>query len=127
MDDLGDVNKNLENTSKLWQYTKDILLETGLVSINSSDDVLPYILNISVTGYRSETLLHFLESRGVYVSSGSACAKGAGSYVLGEMGLSKNRTDSALRISFSRFNTTADAEKLKDALVAATQKLRRAN
>ncbi len=127
VDDLGDVNKNLENTSKLWQYTKDILLETGLVSINSSDDVLPYILNISVTGYRSETLLHFLESRGVYVSSGSACAKGAGSYVLGEMGLSKNRTDSALRISFSRFNTTADAEKLKDALVAATQKLRRAN
>lgn len=127
VDDLGDVNKNLENTSKLWQYTKDILLETGLVSINSSDDVLPYILNISVTGYRSETLLHFLESRGVYVSSGSACAKGAGSYVLGEMGLLKNRTDSALRISFSRFNTTADAEKLKDALVAATQKLRRAN
>lgn len=127
VDDLGDVNKNLENTRRLWQYTKDILLETGLVSINSSDDVLPYILNISVTGYRSETLLHFLESRGVYVSSGSACAKGAGSYVLGEMGLSKNRTDSALRISFSRFNTTVDAEKLKDALVAATQKLRRAN
>lgn len=127
VDDLGDINKNLENIAKLRQYTIDILKKTGLVEINSADGSLPYILNISVKGYRSETLLHFLESMGVYVSSGSACAKGVGSYVLREAGFSKERTDSALRISFSRFNTNADAEKLKEAIVAATQKLRRAN
>ena len=101
------------------------MLDTSFVTINSSDDALPYILNVSVQGYRSETLLHFLESLGVYVSSGSACAKGEGSYVLREMGLSNPRVDSALRISFSRFNTKEDVDQLKQALITATQKLRR--
>ena len=110
---------------ELWQYAKDTLLQTSLVTINSSDDALPYILNVSVEGYRSETLLHFLEAQGVFVSSGSACAKGLGSYVLREMGLAQTRVDSALRVSFSRFNTTADVDKLTQALITATQKLRR--
>ena len=127
VDALGDIKKNLETVSELCQYTKDILLETGIFTLNSPEDALPYILNISAEGYRSETLLHFLESKGVYVSSGSACAKGAGSYVLNEMGISRRRTDSALRISFSRDNTKQDAELLKAALIEATQKLRRAN
>ena len=127
VDALGDIKKNLEAVSELCQYTKDILLETGIFTLNSPEDALPYILNISAEGYRSETLLHFLESKGVYVSSGSACSKGAGRYVLYEMGLSRRRTDSALRISFSRDNTKQDAELLKAALIEATQKLRRAN
>ena len=109
----------------MWLYAKNTLLDTGIITINSSDNVLPYILNISVEGYRSETLLHFLEAQGVYVSSGSACAKGEGSYVLREMGLARNRVDSALRISFCRDNTKDDVDALKVAIVSATQKLRR--
>lgn len=127
IDELGDIKKNLEHSQKLWQYTKQILLETGLVTVNSPENALPYILNISVEGYRSETMLHFLESRGVYVSSGSACAKGEGSYVLREMGFSRKQVDSALRISFSRYNTKEDAEILRSAIIEATQKLRRSN
>lgn len=125
LDSLGNINENLKSQRELWQYAKDTLLDTSFVTINSSDDALPYILNVSVQGYRSETLLHFLESLGVYVSSGSACAKGEGSYVLREMGLSNPRVDSALRISFSRFNTKEDVDQLKQALITATQKLRR--
>lgn len=125
IDSLGNTNENLKKQKELWNYAKDTLLDTGLVTINSSDQVLPFIINISVEGYRSETLLHFLESQGVYVSSGSACAKGEGSYVLKEMGFSRNRIDSALRISFSRDNTKEDIDILKDALIGATQKLRR--
>ena len=71
--------------------------------------------------------MHFLEAQGVYVSSGSACAKGKGSYVLGEMGLERRRVDSALRISFSRYNTKEDVDILKTALTQATQRLRRSN
>lgn len=125
VDSLGSINENLKNSKELWNYAKQTLLNTGFVTINSSDEVLPYILNISVEGYRSETLLHFLEADGIYVSSGSACAKGEGSYVLREMGLPRNRVDSALRISFSRDNTKEDIDALKDALILATQKLRR--
>lgn len=125
--ELGSINENLKKQKELWLYAKDTLLDTKLVTINSPDNALPYILNISVAGYRSETLLHFLEAQGVYVSSGSACAKGEGSYVLHEMGLSRQRVDSALRISFSRYNTTDDIDALKSALISATQKLRRSN
>ncbi len=125
IDSVGNVNENLKKQTELWQYAKQTLLDTKLVTINSSDEVLPYILNVSVEGYRSETLLHFLEAEGIYVSSGSACAKGEGSYVLREMGLPVKCVDSALRISFSRDNTKKDIDALKDALIRATQRLRR--
>ncbi|MDO4607645.1 MAG: cysteine desulfurase family protein [Clostridia bacterium] len=127
VDSIGNINKNLEEQNLLWDYAKNSLLDTGLVKINSPQTALPYILNISVEGYRSETMLHFLEAQGVYVSSGSACAKGEGSYVLREMGYSQKAVDSALRISFSRFNTKDDIDALKGAICSATQKLRRAN
>lgn len=125
VDSIGNISESLKIQKELWTYAKNSLLQTGLVTINSADDVLPYILNVSVEGYRSETLLHFLESQGIYVSSGSACAKGEVSYVLREMGFNQKRVDSALRISFSRDNTKADVDALKDALILATQKLRR--
>lgn len=125
VESLGNINENLKKQQELLDYTKQALLDTGLITINSADGVLPYILNISVEGYRSETLLHFLEAQGVYVSSGSACAKGEGSYVLREMGLARNRVDSALRISFCRDNTRDDVDALKAAIISATQKLRR--
>ncbi len=111
---------------ELFNYTRDRLIRIGAV-INSPEGCLPYILNISLVGYRSETLLHFLESRNVFVSSGSACAKGHGSYVLNEMGLEPKRVDSALRISFSRYNTKEDSDMLVSALEEAKNQLRKAN
>ena len=119
--------KELENIKALNSYAREKLLFFDNVVINSPDDAFPFILNISVLGYRSETLLHFLESKNIFVSSGSACAKGQGSYVLREMNLKKERVDSALRLSFSRFNTKDDIDRLIDALKEAISKLRKAN
>lgn len=88
------------------------------VCINSPENASPYLLNLSVPGYRSETMLHFLESRGVYVSSGSACSKGAASPVLAAMGLPAARVDSALRVSFI-YDTPEEApQQLVQALCA---------
>lgn len=126
VEELPRTDTQLKAQQELFDYTKDRLLHIGAV-INSAEGCLPYILNVSLLGYRSETLLHFLESRNVFVSSGSACAKGHGSYVLNEMGLDTKRTDSALRISFSRFNTKEDADMLVSALEEAKKQLRRAN
>ena len=126
MTELGDIQKSLEQQKKLWQYAVERLKETGFVEINSDENVLPFILNISVLGYRSEILLHFLERENIYVSSGSACAKGEGSYVLRECGFDRKRIDSALRISFCRENNEEDIDALVKALTAATQKLRKA-
>lgn len=86
---------------------------------------VPYIVNLSLVGFRSETLLHFLAQRGIFVSGGSACAKGKHSAVLHAMGLPMAEIDSSLRISFCRDNTTADVEALCKALREAASSLQR--
>lgn len=125
-EELVKPETQLKKQQELFDYTKDRLVKIGAV-INSPEGCLPYILNVSLVGYRSETLLHFLESRNIFVSSGSACAKGHGSYVLNEMGLDRKRVDSALRISFSRYNTKEDTDMLVTALEEAKNQLRKAN
>lgn len=91
--------------------------------LNSPEGAFPGIVNLSVLGLRSEILLHFLEARGIYVSSGSACARGAKSHVLKAMSLPPERVDSALRVSFGRENTPRNADALADAVREAVQKL----
>lgn len=88
-------------------------------------DGVPYIIHLSVPGFKSETLLHFLSERNIFVSSGSACAKGAKSPVLQAMGLPETEIDSALRISLCHNNTPEDIDRFADALIAATQTLAR--
>ncbi len=87
----------------------------GIVK-NSPDDALCEIVNFSVEGIKSETMLHFLESRGIYVSSGSACSKGEASHTLTAMGLSRRRIDTAIRVSFCGDSTQEDVLALLDAL-----------
>lgn len=107
-----DIPGNFEAVSALNSYAKDKLLKIDGVLINSPQDALPYVLNITAGRVRSETMLHFLEEREVYISSGSACAKGKPSHVLSAMGYNKQRADSALRISFSKHNTKEDIDAL---------------
>lgn len=122
---IEELPKNESAVLALRDYAKSLFEQEGVV-INSPADALPYILNISLPNFRSETLLHFLEAEGIYVSSGSACAKGKGSYVLREMGLPAAVVDGALRISFSRYNTKEDIDKLYNSLKKAKQALRSA-
>ena len=120
------INSTLSEIKKLHAYALEKFSQNDGIVINSPTvQNLPYIINISVQGYRSETLLHFLEARNIFVSSGSACSKGKGSHVLTEMGISTDRTDSALRISFSRYSTLEDVDALCNALCEAQKSLRR--
>lgn len=107
-----DIAANAETVSGLNEYARQQLLQIEGVTINSPDDALPYVLNFSAGSIRSEIMLHHLEALGVYVSSGSACAKGKPSYVLDAMGLSRERADSALRVSFSKHSTKEDVDAL---------------
>ena len=92
------------------------LAQINDIHINSPENALPYILNFSVANIKSETMVHFLEEKAIYVSSGSACAKGKQSHVLQAMKLPKNLSDTAIRVSFSRYNTTEDIDRLAEAL-----------
>ena len=125
IEELGNIDAQFSKTRELWEFARTTLSSLDFVKINSKDDGIPYILNISVLGYRSEIILHFLDSKGIFVSSGSACAKGELSHTLTAMGLKKNEIDSAVRISFSRFSTKQDVLALAEALKEATTKLKR--
>lgn len=127
VNELPNAEEQLKKQQELFCFAAEKLSALKGTVINSPQGCLPYILNISLPGYRSETLLHFLESRDIFVSSGSACAKGHGSYVLNEMGLDRHIVDSALRISFSRYNTKEDIILLYEALSDAVKQIRRAN
>lgn len=121
--ELANIEKDLEYVTELNNYAKGKLLSLPDITLNSPLDALPYILNISVKGIRSETMLHFLEEKNIFVSSGSACAKGKASHVLSSMKLDKNISDSAIRISFSNDNTTADIDALCDGIAQGLQTL----
>ena len=123
--ELPDLKTAEEKIRGINIYARRIFKDSGFIEINSDINACPYILNISVEGYRSETLLHFLESRNIFVSSGSACAKGEVSYVLKELQLNRSRIDSAMRLSFSRDNKKEDIDLLLEALNEAVCRLRK--
>lgn len=106
------LSEQYEEIRRLNELCRRELLKIEGIEINSPNTAIPHILNVSTNAIKSETMLHFLSSKGIFVSSGSACAKGKKSRVLTEMGLSQRRIDTALRISFSRYNTESDIEEL---------------
>ena len=125
VEELPNPQSHLLKMREIYNYAKEKITLEGDVIINSFDEGLPYILNISIPGYRSETMLHFLESKGIYVSSGSACAKGSTSYVLKEIGASEKLQDSMLRISFNHTTTNDDIDKLCEVLTIAKKQIRK--
>ena len=89
-------------------------------TVNSRMDLesAPQIVSVSFAGVRSEVLLHALEEKGVYVSSGSACSSNhpAISGTLKAVGVKKELLDSTLRFSFGMFNTLEEVDYAVDVL-----------
>jgi cysteine desulfurase len=83
----------------------------------------PYILSISLPGYKSEVLMNCLEAEGICVAKSSACKKGARSHVLEAMNLKSDIIDGALRVSFSRYSKKEEAAYFVEKLSDAAQKL----
>lgn len=121
----GSIQKRYDAISRLKSMFCERISKNDGIIINSGDECLPYIINISVPGIRSEIMLHFLEEKEIYVSSGSACSKGAKSGVLSEFRLSDELSDSALRISLSHETTVQELRILAEAIENGMQKLQR--
>ncbi len=78
----------------------------------------PHIVSLSFKGVRAEVLLHALEDKGIYVSSGSACATNHPeiSKTLKAIDLDKDLLDSTIRFSFSVFTTREEIDETVKAL-----------
>ncbi len=101
------------------------LRAAGGFEINSPDDALPYIINLSVTGCPSEPVINALSDAGVYISAGSACKKGHRSHVLTAMGISPERADSAVRISLGRDTTSEELDFALAQLIKIKDRIKR--
>ena len=87
----------------------------------------PQIVNITLPGIKSETMLHYLSSFGIFVSSGSACSSNTGhiSSALTAYGRSETEADCSIRISFSHRNEKEDVDAFCEALESGLSKLAR--
>ena len=110
------VSKKLtDNVAKMHNLKERLisgLTSNDNVTDNSGD--APHIASISFRGVRSEVMLHALEDRGIYVSSGSACSTNKpskkGSKVLRDIGLSEADIESTIRFSLSEENTEEEVD-----------------
>ena len=87
----------------------------------------PHIVSAGIAGIRSEVLLHALEDKGIYVSSGSACSSNhpAVSGVLKGIGAKKEYLDATLRFSFSEFTTEEEIDYTLETLYNCVPVLRK--
>lgn len=95
------------------------------MNIPQTTEIAKHIVNLTVFGIKSETLLHHLSGHGIYVSSGSACSSNTGhlSHSLKSFGLSDEDIGSSIRVSFSETNTEDDVNAFIDALFEGISKL----
>ena len=117
-----------EHIRSLNQIMRQSLEGSGIsVRINSPEDALPHILNVSFEGTKGEVLLHILEQQGVFVSTGSACSsnKKGKSHVLAAMGIPGEGLEGALRISMSWKNTQEEVRYGGQKIIEAVDRFRR--
>ena len=106
------LNARYERIRQLRDYAVDRLRQLEGIVINSPENALPYIVNFSTGRVKAETMLNYLSERGIYVSGGSACAKGEPSHVIKALRLPRDAADSAIRVSFCGSSTAEEVDAL---------------
>ena len=118
-----EMEEHYKHVNEINNYLINKIQNIDSVNINSSSNSVPYISNLSIDGIPSEVMVNYLSNRGIYVSAGSACSGNKKSKVLLNMGLSENRVNNAIRVSFSRFNTKEEVDLFIDAIDDAIKNL----
>ena len=123
---MAHSQKEIEYMKELQAYIINKLKEIDGIKLNLPKTYAPHIVSVALLGIRSETTLHHLSSKGVYVSSGSACSSNSQkktSRALSGFGLDVGVIDSTVRISLCPQNTKEEADILIEAIKDAKMKL----
>lgn len=122
-------SERIGKMTELKDHFIDRVEELEGVTVNSARglDSAPQIISVSFAGVRGEVLLHALEDRGIYVSSGSACSSNhpAISGTLKAIGVKKELLDSTIRFSLGVYNTKEQLDYTVDVLRELLPMLRR--
>lgn len=115
-----EFDKRIEKIKSLKNFIMDELekIEGSVLNTGRGDNFAPQIISVSFEDIRAEVLLHALEDRGIYVSSGSACSSNHPgiSGTLKAVGIREDLLDATIRISLSELNNIEEAKYLIDNL-----------
>jgi len=115
-----------DTTSKISKYIIDRLTSANVgISFNLPPVRVPHILSITNPRVRSETMLHYLSAKGIFISAGSACSSHAKNpeSPLPAFGLTDKETGRTVRISLSADNTIEEAEAFCEAFIEGVTSL----
>ncbi|MCL2572309.1 MAG: aminotransferase class V-fold PLP-dependent enzyme [Defluviitaleaceae bacterium] len=105
------LDDNRLHVAKIKSIVMGIIDDLPDVLVNSLGDTSPYLLNMSFLGVKGEVLVHALSAKGLYVSMGAACrSRSKAKSDLELMGFERQVAESAIRFSFSPYNTIPEAE-----------------
>lgn len=111
------MKENLIKIAELRKYLIEELENLPIsIHINSPQNSLPYILNFSIPEFDSVSMIKYLSSRNIYVSSSSACNLGQKSHVLIAKGYPEAIINSSLRVSMNRFTRRNDIDNFLQGL-----------
>ena len=107
-------DERINKISDLKYYLMDELekLEGAVLNTGRGENFAPQVISVSFEDIRAEVLLHALEDRGIYVSSGSACSSNHPgiSGTLKAIGVRDDLLDATIRISLSELNNKEEAD-----------------
>lgn len=109
---LKNLKSNYKKTEDLRTYLVDNIKSLPDISINESKNNIPHILNISVSNYKPETFLHYLEMEDIYISTKSACSSGDYSEAVLDLTKDMKKAETSVRISLSEENTKEELDKV---------------
>lgn len=116
-------NEEIAAMNRIKEYAIEKLGEIpGLVI--SGAHTAPHVISVSLPGLRSQGIINCLQDRDIYVSAGSACAKGHRSHVLESMKVAPEIIDGTVRVSLCASNTIEDMDRLYEGLLYAKQTLK---
>lgn len=120
------LEANLTKAKELKERLLEGLSKIDGVHINSPENSIDNLLNISIDNIRAEVLLHMLEGDNIFISSGSACSTHHKSnYIHKALGYDSKKNDETIRISTSEFNTIEDIDKFLVELEKSIKDLRK--
>lgn len=127
-----DHAEKVEHLYKLKEHFIEQVQKIEGVHVNGVTDIpvretAPHVVSVSFEGIRAEVLLHALEEKNIYVSSGSACASNHPqlSGTLQAIGVNKELLDSTIRFSFSVTTSMEETIYALDTLKELLPQLRR--
>ncbi len=120
-------NNEYDYIDSLNKYMRELISENidNYIINTPEDNYSPYILSVGFAKIKSEVLLHMLEDKKIYVSSGSACSRGNNNRILEGLGIDKDYSDGVIRFSFSSDINKEDLNYTIDVLKESINTIRK--